>query len=73
MGPGARVHHAMAFDGPRSRVVLFGGSPVAIDAEGAQASLRGDAWGQFESGPGAPEFADVVVVPNLLRPAARSP
>jgi acyl dehydratase len=64
MGPGPRVFHAMAFDAPRSRVVLFGGSPVAIDAEGAQASLRGDTWEQFESGPPAAQFANLVVVPN---------
>jgi hypothetical protein len=64
MGPGPRVFHAMAFDGRRSRVVLFGGSPVAIDAEGAQASLRGDTWEQFESGPPAIQFANLVVVPN---------
>ncbi len=64
MGPGPRVFHALAFDGTRSRVVLFGGSPVAIDAEGAQASLRGDTWEQFESGPPAVQFASFVVVPN---------
>jgi hypothetical protein len=67
MGPGPRVFHAMAFDRNRSRVVLFGGSPVPINAEGAAASTRGDTWEQFESGAAtapAGDLASIVAVPN---------
>ncbi len=35
-GPGPRAHHAMAYDSPRSRIVLFGGR----DAGG----VKGDTW-----------------------------
>lgn len=72
MGPGPRVFHAMAFDRNRSRAVLFGGSPVATNTEGATASTRGDTWEQFESGPtqggggtgGTAQIESIAVVPN---------
>jgi hypothetical protein len=67
MGPGPRVFHAMAFDRNRSRVVLFGGSPVATNTEGAAASTRGDTWEQFESGAAtapAGDLVSIVAVPN---------
>jgi len=50
MGPGDRVFHAMAFDEVRSRVVLFGGSPIPPSADGAGARVQGDTWEQFEEG-----------------------
>ena len=68
MGPGNRVFHAMAFDETRSRVVLFGGSPVPTAGDGAAASVRGDTWEQFEEGSGAGVgavgVAAVAVQPN---------
>ncbi len=50
MGPGPRVFHAMAFDTDRSRIVLFGGSPVALNDPQATPRLFGDTWEQFETG-----------------------
>jgi hypothetical protein len=50
MGPGPRVFHAMAFDAARSRIVLFGGSPVALNDPVAPQSLFGDTWEEFEIG-----------------------
>jgi hypothetical protein len=74
MGPGVRVFHAMAFDESRSRVVLFGGSVMAIGSEGGAAGLRSDTWEQFEegassgtgpgTGTGTPVIAAVQIDPN---------
>jgi hypothetical protein len=64
MGPGPRVFHSMAFDPTRSRVVLFGGSPVPIASPAAASSVRSDTWEQFESGATANVIASVVADPN---------
>jgi hypothetical protein len=44
IGVGARFDHAMAFDGTRGRVVLFGGRSAAADDPNADAGLKGDTW-----------------------------
>lgn len=50
IGPGPRVGHAVAYDTPRDRVVLFGGASLPLDDTGAAAAVRGDTWEQFEAG-----------------------
>jgi hypothetical protein len=52
LGPGARWGHAMAFDTPRGRGVLFGGTATPAGA-GTEIAL-GDTWEQFEQGAQTP-------------------
>jgi hypothetical protein len=70
MGPGNRAFHAMAFDEARSRVVLFGGSPVPQGTEGVGARAHGDTWEQFEEGQTFATFgvASIEAAPNPTPP-----
>jgi len=72
MGPGPRVFHAMAFDEERKGVILFGGSPVALNDPVAPPSLSGDTWeatggadpGGAGEGTGGVNIASVNVAPD---------
>ena len=80
MGPSARAGHAMAYDGARGRIVLFGGSVVAPSAATA-ADLRDDTWelpvgasvpplvGFTVNPPSAPAGQDVTLTVTLGGPA----
>lgn len=53
-GPGPRVHHAMAYDGRRQRVVLFGGFSEAGDPPADVWEWDGRRWHRIPAaGPGA--------------------
>jgi hypothetical protein len=69
IGPGPRVGHAMAFDAPRRRVVLFGGLPIPPGQPEAAGRLLGDTWERFEEGvttPMPPVLASLDVQPATV-------
>jgi N-acetylneuraminic acid mutarotase len=71
MGPGPRWRHAMAFDSPRSTIVLFGGmNAFAVGADDPTTKVLGDTWEhQAESGSvgGSLSVASLSINPNILR------
>jgi len=50
MGPGPRAFHGAAYDGVRSRVVLFGGTSAALSPPPPADNIFGDTWEQFQAG-----------------------
>jgi len=71
IGVGARYEHAMAFDGVRGRVVVFGGRGIAADEQNADAGLRGDTWEHVDApanppGTGVP-VTSITAAPNPVK------
>jgi len=57
MGPRPRIGHAMTYDAPRRRVVLFGGDSLANASFGDTWEWDGDSWTQVQDiGPAARAF-----------------
>jgi len=79
IGPGPRVGHSMAYDSARQRIVLFGGSELALDGAQSAGSVTGETWEQYEvgaspSGPGPdPDGTEAALTNFEIVPAVAVP